>query len=93
MLKVSHVTKRYGKVIACNDVDFELADKKKKFGDEPMIGLDPHAIKELKAMIEQMLVFMAMGAAGLCLAAFAINAVLGLLFFGLSPLFLGPCGD
>ena len=27
------------------------------------------------------------------LAAFAINAVLGLLFFGLSPLFLGPCGD
>lgn len=53
-------------MIACNDVDFELADKKKKFGDEPMIGLDPHAIKELKAMIEQMLVFMAMGAAGLC---------------------------
>ena len=41
-------------MIACNDVDFELADKKKKFGDEPMIGLDPHAIKELKAMIEQM---------------------------------------
>ena len=59
---------------------FELADKKKKFGDElskgmqqklnlvlgllprpqlllmdePMIGLDPHAIKELKAMIEEM---------------------------------------
>jgi ABC-type multidrug transport system ATPase subunit len=59
---------------------FELADKRKKFGDElskgmqqklniclgllpkpkmllldePMIGLDPHAIKELKAMIEQM---------------------------------------
>ena len=59
---------------------FELADKKKKFGDElskgmqqklniclgllpdpsvllldePMIGLGPHAIKELKAMIEQM---------------------------------------
>lgn len=27
------------------------------------------------------------------LAAFAINAVLGFLFFGLSPLFLGPCGD
>lgn len=59
---------------------FELTDKKKKFGDElskgmqqklniclgllpkpevllldePMIGLDPHAIKELKSMIEQM---------------------------------------
>ena len=59
---------------------FELSDKKKKFGDElskgmqqklniclgllpepkvllldePMIGLDPHAIKELKSMIEQM---------------------------------------
>ena len=59
---------------------FELSDKKKKFGDElskgmqqklnlclgllpepkvllldePMIGLDPHAIKELKAMIEEM---------------------------------------
>ncbi len=59
---------------------FELADKKKKFGDElskgmqqklnicmgllpdpqflmldePMIGLDPHAIKELKSVIEQM---------------------------------------
>ena len=59
---------------------FELTDKKKKFGDElskgmqqklniclgllpqpqmllldePMIGLDPHAIKELKRMIEQM---------------------------------------
>lgn len=59
---------------------FELADKRKKFGDElskgmqqklniclgllpdpeyllldePMIGLDPHAIKELKSMIEQM---------------------------------------
>ena len=59
---------------------FELTDKKKKFGDElskgmqqklniclgllpepqvllldePMIGLDPHAIKELKAVIEQM---------------------------------------
>lgn len=59
---------------------FELADKKKKFGDElskgmqqklniclgllpepkvvlldePMIGLDPHAIKELKTLIEQM---------------------------------------
>lgn len=25
MLKVSHVTKKYGKVIACNDIDFELA--------------------------------------------------------------------
>lgn len=59
---------------------FELEDKKKKFGDElskgmqqklnlclgllpdpelilldePMIGLDPHAIKELKSMIEEM---------------------------------------
>lgn len=59
---------------------FELTDKKKKFGDElskgmqqklniclgllpepqvllldePMIGLDPHAIKELRSMIEQM---------------------------------------
>ncbi|MBQ8356827.1 MAG: ABC transporter ATP-binding protein [Clostridia bacterium] len=59
---------------------FELSDKKKKFGDElskgmqqklnlclgllprpqlllmdePMIGLDPHAIKELKKMIEEM---------------------------------------
>lgn len=59
---------------------FELSDKKKKFGDElskgmqqklnlclgllpepkiilldePMIGLDPHAIKELKNMIEKM---------------------------------------
>lgn len=59
---------------------FELADKRKKFGDElskgmqqklnlcigllpnpdvilldePMIGLDPHAIKELKAFIEEM---------------------------------------
>ena len=59
---------------------FELQDKRKKFGDElskgmqqklniclgllpepkvllldePMIGLDPHAIKELKMMIEQM---------------------------------------
>lgn len=59
---------------------FELADKKKKFGDElskgmqqklnlclgllpkprlllmdePMIGLDPHAIKELKLLIEEM---------------------------------------
>ena len=59
---------------------FELSDKKKKFGDElskgmqqklnlclgllpepkiilldePMIGLDPHAIKELKSMIEKM---------------------------------------
>ena len=59
---------------------FELADKRKKFGDElskgmqqklnlclgmlpdpqvlmldePMIGLDPHAIKELKAMFEEM---------------------------------------
>lgn len=59
---------------------FELTDKKKKFGDElskgmqqklnlclgllprpklllmdePMIGLDPHAIKELKQMIEEM---------------------------------------
>ncbi len=59
---------------------FELTDKKKKFGDElskgmqqklniclgllpepkmllldePMIGLDPHAIKELKTLIEQM---------------------------------------
>ncbi len=59
---------------------FELSDKKKKFGDElskgmqqklnicmgllpdpqvlmldePMIGLDPHAIKELKNLIEQM---------------------------------------
>lgn len=59
---------------------FELSDKKKKFGDElskgmqqklnlclgllprpqlllmdePMIGLDPHAIKELKSMIEEM---------------------------------------
>ena len=59
---------------------FELMDKKKKFGDElskgmqqklniclgllpqpkvllldePMIGLDPHAIKQLKEMIEQM---------------------------------------
>lgn len=59
---------------------FELSDKKKKFGDElskgmqqklnlclgllprpqlllmdePMIGLDPHAIKELKIMIEEM---------------------------------------
>lgn len=59
---------------------FELADKKKKFGDElskgmqqklniclgllpepsmllldePMIGLDPHAIKELKGMMEDM---------------------------------------
>lgn len=59
---------------------FELTDKKKKFGDElskgmqqklniclgllpepsvllldePMIGLDPHAIKELKAMINEM---------------------------------------
>ena len=59
---------------------FELTDKKKKFGDElskgmqqklnlclgllpeptvllldePMIGLDPHAIKELKSMIEEM---------------------------------------
>lgn len=59
---------------------FELSDKTKKFGDElskgmqqklniclgllpepqillldePMIGLDPHAIKELKAMLEQM---------------------------------------
>ena len=59
---------------------FELTDKKKKFGDElskgmqqklniclgllpepsmllldePMIGLDPHAIKELKSTIEQM---------------------------------------
>ena len=59
---------------------FELSDKKKKFGDElskgmqqklnlclgllprpqlllmdePMIGLDPHAIKELKGMIEEM---------------------------------------
>lgn len=59
---------------------FELTDKKRKFGDElskgmqqklnlcigllpqpkvllldePMIGLDPHAIKELKSIIEQM---------------------------------------
>ncbi|MBQ5535814.1 MAG: ABC transporter ATP-binding protein, partial [Oscillospiraceae bacterium] len=59
---------------------FELSDKRKKFGDElskgmqqklnlclgllpepkvllldePMIGLDPHAIKELKNMIEEM---------------------------------------
>ena len=59
---------------------FELADKKKKFGDElskgmqqklnlcvgllpdpdillldePLLGLDPHAIKELKKMIEEM---------------------------------------
>ena len=59
---------------------FELSDKKKKFGDElskgmqqklniclgllpepqmllldePMIGLDPHAIKELKSLIEEM---------------------------------------
>jgi ABC-type multidrug transport system ATPase subunit len=59
---------------------FELSDKKKKFGDElskgmqqklnlclgllprpqlllmdePMIGLDPHAIKELKTLIEEM---------------------------------------
>ncbi len=59
---------------------FELSDKRKKFGDElskgmqqklniclgllpdpqvllldePMIGLDPHAIKELKSMIEEM---------------------------------------
>ncbi|MBQ3256574.1 MAG: ABC transporter ATP-binding protein [Oscillospiraceae bacterium] len=59
---------------------FELTDKRKKFGDElskgmqqklniclgllpepkvllldePMIGLDPHAIKQLKAMIEEM---------------------------------------
>ncbi len=59
---------------------FELADKKKKFGDElskgmqqklnlclgllprpevllldePMIGLDPHAIKELKSMVEEL---------------------------------------
>ena len=59
---------------------FELADKRKKFGDElskgmqqklnlclgllprpqlllmdePMIGLDPHAIKELKSLIEEM---------------------------------------
>ena len=59
---------------------FELADKKKKFGDElskgmqqklnlcmgllprpalllldePMIGLDPHAIKELKSMLSEM---------------------------------------
>ena len=67
----------YAEELLCR---FELSDKKKKFGDElskgmqqklnlclgllarpqlllmdePMIGLDPHAIKELKSMIEEM---------------------------------------
>ena len=48
MLEVSHVTKKYGKNIACNDLSFtlepgsvtvllekfEFSDKSKKFGDE-----------------------------------------------------------
>ena len=38
---------------------FELTDKKKKFGDElskgmPMVGLDPHAIKELKLIMGEL---------------------------------------